>query len=65
MVKEETVLPLPKPAVKNHSIVQKPASSQNQPIAVTPGSTAIGTTPHSQHNSLPPQVSLSCNMFVI
>lgn len=58
MVKEETVLPLPKPAVKNHSIIQKPASSQNQPIVVTPGSTAIGTTPHSQHNSLPPQVSL-------
>lgn len=55
MVKEETVLPQHKPAVKNHSIIQKPPS-QNQPIAVAPGSTAMGTTPHSQHNSLPPQV---------
>ncbi|KAL4090494.1 hypothetical protein QTP88_025321 [Uroleucon formosanum] len=55
MVKEETVLPQHKPAVKNHSIIQKPPS-QNQPIAVAPGSTAIGTTPHSQHNSLPPQI---------
>jgi len=54
MVKEETVLPQHKPAVKNHSI-QKPPS-QNQPISVPPGSTAMGTTPHSQHNSLPPQV---------
>jgi bromodomain-containing protein 4 len=55
MVKEETVLPQHKPAVKNHSIIQKPPS-QNQPIAVAPGSTAMGTTPHSQHNSLPPQI---------
>ncbi|KAL5235631.1 hypothetical protein ACI65C_003041 [Semiaphis heraclei] len=54
MVKEETVLPQHKPAVKNHSI-QKPPS-QNQPMAVPPGSTAMGTTPHSQHNSLPPQI---------
>lgn len=57
MVKEETVLPQHKPAVKNHSIIQKPLTSQNQSIAVAPGSTAMGTTPHSQHNSLPPQVS--------
>ncbi|XP_025411553.1 bromodomain-containing protein 3-like isoform X3 [Sipha flava] len=56
MVKEETVLPQHKPAVKNHSIIQKPPPSQNQPIAVAPGSTAMGTTPHSQHNSLPPQI---------
>jgi len=60
MVKEETVLPQHKP-VKTHSIVQKPPPSAMQPIAVTPGSTAIGTTPHSQHNSLPPQVSLYKN----
>lgn len=58
MVKEETVLPQHKPAVKNHTIIQKPPSSQVQPIAVVaPCSTAMGTTPHSQHNSLPPQVS--------
>ncbi|XP_050434145.1 bromodomain-containing protein 3-like isoform X2 [Adelges cooleyi] len=56
MVKEETVLPPPKPAVKNHSITQKPPPSQIQPMAVAPGSTAMGTTPHSQHNSLPPQI---------
>ncbi|CAH1736719.1 bromodomain-containing protein 3-like isoform X2 [Aphis gossypii] len=56
MVKEETVLPQHKPAVKNHSITQKPPPSHNQPIAVAPGSTAMGTTPHSQHNSLPPQI---------
>lgn len=58
MVKEETVLPQPKQAVKIHPIIQKPPPSQNQPLAVTPGSTAMGTTtPHSHHNSLPPQVS--------
>ncbi|VVC42045.1 Hypothetical protein CINCED_3A017924 [Cinara cedri] len=56
MVKEETVLPQHKPAVKNHSIIHKLPPSQTQPIAVAPGSTAIGTTPHSQHNSLPPQI---------
>lgn len=57
MVKEETVLPQHKPTVKNHTIIQKP-TSQVQPIAVVaPCSTAMGTTPHSQHNSLPPQVS--------
>lgn len=61
MVKEETVLPQHKPAVKTHSIIEKPPPSPMQPIAVTPGSTAIGTTPHSQHNSLPPQVSLIYN----
>lgn len=55
MVKEETVLPQHKPAVKNHT-VQKPPPSQVQPVTVAPGSTAMGTTPHSQHNSLPPQV---------
>lgn len=59
MVKEETVLPQPKQSVKIHPIVQKPPPNQNQPI-VAPGSTAIGTTPHSQHNSLPPQVSCMC-----
>lgn len=58
MVKEETVLPQHKPTVKNHSIIHKLPPSQNHPIAVTPGSTAIGTTPHSQHNSLPSQVNL-------
>lgn len=63
MVKEETVLPQSKPAVKNH--VQKPAPSQMQPIAATPGSTAMGTTPHSQHNSLPPQVYFRHNNIVI
>ena len=48
MVKEETVLLQHKPAVKNHSIIQKPPSLV-QPIAIAPGSTAMGTTPHSQH----------------
>lgn len=62
MVKEETVLPQSKPAVKTHPIIQKPPPSQTQPLAVTPGSTAMGTTPHSQHNSLPPQVS---SLFIV
>lgn len=65
MVKEETVLPQSKPAIKNHTTVPKPVPSQIQPIAATPGSTAMGTTPHSQHNSLPPQVSLVHNNIVI
>lgn len=64
MVKEETVLPQHKPAVKIHPIVQKPPPSQMQQNAVTPGSTAIGTTPHSQHNSLPPQVRFVFNYIV-
>lgn len=61
MVKEETVLSQHKPAVKNHTIVQKPPHTQTQPVAVAPGSTAMGTTSHSQHNSLPPQVSFVSN----
>ncbi|XP_050524118.1 bromodomain-containing protein 3-like isoform X2 [Daktulosphaira vitifoliae] len=54
-VLEETVVTVQKPATKNHSITPKP-HSQISPLAVTPGSTALGTTPHSQHNSLPQQI---------
>lgn len=64
MVKEETVLHQNKPAVKNHAIVHKPPPSHVQPVAVAPGSTAMGTTSHSQHNSLPPQVrSVFCYYY--
>lgn len=56
MVIEERVWHQKKPAVNNHTTVQKPIPSHVQPLAVATGSTAIGTTSHSQHNSPPPKV---------